>query len=144
MYKGQDSWGRKPLFLFAFAILPIRGLLYTLSDNSYFLVAVQGLDGIANGIFGILFLLILADVTKGTGRFNAAQGAIATLIGVGASLSNLIAGSIAQAGGYSAAFLFLAGTAVLGAVLFATLMPETAPHAVAAKVARSAARNGSA
>jgi MFS family permease len=139
-----DSWGRKPLFLFAFAILPIRGVLYTLSDDKYFLVAVQGLDGVANGIFGILFLLILADVTKGTGRFNAAQGAIATLIGVGASLSNLIAGSIAQAGGYSAAFLFLAGTAVLGAGLFATLMPETAPHAVAAKAARSAARNGSA
>ncbi|MEJ8570971.1 MFS transporter [Microbaculum marinum] len=126
-----DSWGRKPLFLFAFAILPIRGLLYTLSDNAYFLVAVQGLDGVANGIFGILFLLILADVTRGTGRFNAAQGAIATLIGVGASLSNLVAGWIAQVGGYSAAFIFLAGVAVLGATLFALLMPETAPHKAA-------------
>lgn len=123
-----DTWGRKPLFLFAFAILPIRGVLYTLSDDKYFLVAVQGLDGVANGIFGILFLLILADITKGTGRFNAAQGAIATLIGVGASLSNLIAGWIAQVGGYSAAFLFLAGTAILGASLFAIFMPETAPH----------------
>jgi MFS family permease len=135
-----DSWGRKPLFLFAFAILPIRGVLYTLSDNDYFLVAVQGLDGVANGIFGILFLLILADVTAGTGRFNAAQGAIAALIGVGASLSNLIAGWIAQVGGYSAAFLFLAGTAIVGAGLFALLMPETAPHIVAARAANGAAQ----
>jgi hypothetical protein len=29
-----DSWGRKPLFLAGFAILPIRAVLYTLSDNS--------------------------------------------------------------------------------------------------------------
>ena len=71
-----DSWGRKPLFLFAFAILPLRGLLYTVTDNSYLLVGIQGLDGLANGIFGVLFLLILADVTKGTGRFNIAQGAL--------------------------------------------------------------------
>ena len=33
-----DSWGRKPLFLAGFAILPIRGALYTLSDNPYWLV----------------------------------------------------------------------------------------------------------
>jgi len=134
-----DTWGRKPLFLFAFAILPVRGVLYTLSDQQFFLVAVQALDGVANGIFGILFLLILADITKGTGRFNAAQGAIATLIGVGASLSNLIAGWVAQVGGYSAAFLFLAGVAVLGAAVFWALMPETAPHAVAAKERRRTA-----
>jgi MFS family permease len=126
-----DTWGRKPLFLFAFAILPIRGLLYTLSDEKFFLVGVQALDGVANGIFGIMFLLILADITRGTGRFNAAQGAIATLIGVGASLSNFIAGWIAQVGGYSSAFLFLAGTAIVGTAVFAVFMPETAPHKLA-------------
>jgi hypothetical protein len=36
-----DSWGRKPLFLFGFAILPIRAVLYTLSDNSFWLIGVQ-------------------------------------------------------------------------------------------------------
>ena len=99
-----------------------------MSDNSFFLVAIQGLDGAANGIFGVVFLLILADVTQGTGRFNIAQGALTALIGLGAALSNLLAGGIAQFAGYSAGFLFLAGTAVVGAVLFAYLMPETAPH----------------
>ncbi len=125
-----DSWGRKPLFLFAFAILPLRGLLYTVTDNSYLLVGIQGLDGLANGIFGVLFLLILADVTKGTGRFNIAQGALSTLIGVGATLSNLIAGWVVELAGYASGFIFLAGVAVLGAAVFALLMPETAPRAV--------------
>src|SRR5271157_3120665 len=36
-----DAWGRKPLFLLGLLILPIRGVLYTLSDNAYWLVAVQ-------------------------------------------------------------------------------------------------------
>jgi MFS family permease len=134
-----DSWGRKPLFLFAFAILPIRGVLYTLTDNSYALVGIQGLDGIANGIFGVIFLLVLADVTSGTGRFNVAQGAIATLIGVGASLSNLLAGWVVQVAGYNSGFYFLSGVALLGAGLFAVLMPETAPHVVAARQGRTAA-----
>jgi MFS family permease len=128
-----DTWGRKPLFLFAFAILPIRGVLYTLTQDSYFLVGIQALDGVANGIFGVIFLLILADVTQGTGRFNAAQGALAALIGVGASLSNFVAGWIVQLAGYTSGFVFLAGIAVLGAAVFALLMPETAPHVVAAR-----------
>ena len=138
-----DSWGRKPLFLFAFSILPIRGLLYTLTDSSPALVAIQGLDGVANGIFGVVFLLILADVTHGTGRFNIAQGALSTLIGVGASLSNLLAGWVVEAAGYNAGFFFLAGVAVLGAIVFAILMPETASHAVDAKAARAAGTSGS-
>jgi MFS family permease len=44
-----DSWGRRPLFIAGFAILPIRAVLYTLSDNSFWLVDVQVL-----GIFGAL------------------------------------------------------------------------------------------
>ncbi len=136
-----DRWGRKPLFLFAFSILPIRGLLYTLTDSSPALVAIQGLDGVANGIFGVVFLLILADVTHGTGRFNIAQGALSTLIGVGASLSNLLAGWVVEAAGYDAGFFFLAGVAVLGAIVFAILMPETASHALDAKAARAAGRS---
>jgi MFS family permease len=36
-----DSWGRKKLFLAGFMILPIRGALYTLSDDPFWLVGVQ-------------------------------------------------------------------------------------------------------
>ncbi len=77
-----DSWGRKPLFLTGFAILPIRGFLYTLSDNPYWLVGVQLLDGIGAGIFGALFPLVVADLTRGTGRFNISQGAVGTMQGI--------------------------------------------------------------
>ena len=123
-----DKWGRKPLFLIAFAVLPFRGFLYTLWDNSAYLVAVQALDGVANGIFAMLFLLILADITAGTGRFNLSQGALATLLGIGAASSNLVAEEVVQFAGYDAGFLFLAGVGLVGMCIFAFFMPETAPH----------------
>ncbi|MEM8853704.1 MAG: MFS transporter [Pseudomonadota bacterium] len=125
-----DTWGRKPLFILAFAILPIRAVLYTLTDEAVFLVLIQALDGVANGIFAIIFLLIVSDVTKGTGRFNIVQGALATLVGVGASLSNLLAEQIVQLYDYDIAFFFLGGVAILGFVVFTLLMPETAAHAI--------------
>ena len=81
-----DSWGRKPIFLVGFAFLTARGFLYTLSDNPYWLVGVQVLDGVGAGIFGALFPLVVQDLTHGTGRFNVSLGALTTMWGVGAAL----------------------------------------------------------
>jgi MFS family permease len=121
-----NTWGRKPLFLIGFFILPIRGVLYTLSDNAYWLVAVQLLDGVGAGIYGAIFPVIVADLMRGTGRFNIAQGLISTAHGIGAALSTALAGFVIVRAGYSAAFLVLAGIAAAGLLLFWRLMPETA------------------
>ena len=124
-----DSWGRKPLFLAGFAILPIRAALYTLSDNSFWLIGVQLLDGVGAGVFGALTPLVIADIMRGTGRYNLAQGAIATVQGIGASLSGLASGVIVDHFGYSPAFLVLAGAAAAALTVFALGMPETADPA---------------
>jgi MFS family permease len=121
-----DTWGRKSLFLAGFAILPIRAVLYTFSDNSFWLIGVQLLDGVGAGIFGALTPLVTADIMRGTGRYNLALGAIATMQGIGASLSGLAAGVIVDHFGYSAAFLTLGVAAGLALVVFAIWMPETA------------------
>jgi MFS family permease len=121
-----DSWGRKPLFLAGFAILPIRAMLYTLSDNSAWLIGVQLLDGVGAGIFGALGPLVIADIMRGTGRYNLAQGAIATMVGIGASLSGLAAGELVDHFGYSATFLTLGAAASVALIVFALGMPETA------------------
>jgi MFS family permease len=123
-----DRWGRKPLFLAAFLILPLRGCLYTLSDNQFWLLAVQTLDGVGAGLFGALFPIIVADLMRGTGRYNVAQGAILTAQGIGAALSTTLAGVVVVHAGYSAAFLTLAGVAVAGALIFFFGMPETYVH----------------
>ena len=121
-----DSWGRKPLFLVGFGILPIRAVLYTLSDNSFWLIGVQLLDGVGAGIFGALTPLVVADIMRGTGRYNLALGAIGTMVGIGASLSGLGAGVIVDHFGYSATFLTLGAAALVAVIVFALGMPETA------------------
>lgn len=134
-----DSWGRKPIFLAGFAVLAARGFLYTCSDNSYWLVSVQLLDGVGAGVFGALFPLVVQDVTHGTGRFNVSLGAVTAATGTGAAVSNLVAGSIVVAAGYNAAFTFLGGLAGAGFVLYLFAMPETAGTKVgAASVATNA------
>ncbi len=120
-----DIWGRKPILLTGFAVLAVRGVLYTASDNAVWLVAVQALDGIGAGIFGAVFPVVIADLTRGTGRFNVAQGAVATAQGLGGALSAGMAGAIIVAFGYQIAFWTLAVIAGAGLVLYATLMPET-------------------
>jgi MFS family permease len=124
-----DTWGRKPFFMAAFTVLPLRGLLYTLSDNSAWLVAVQLLDGVGNGLFATLTGIVVADLMRGTGRYNVAIGAVATVQGVGVALSNVIASTIVVWAGYNAAFVALASIALVGLLIFAVLMPETTPRA---------------
>ena len=95
-----DSWGRRPIFLIAFAVLPIRAALYILSDNAFWLIGVQLLDGVGAGIYGALTPLVIADIMRGSGRYNLAQGAVATTMGIGASLSALFAGEMVDHFGY--------------------------------------------
>ena len=119
------SWGRRPVFLAGFAILPIRGILYTMTSSPYALVGIQLLDGIGAGIFGVVGTLVIADLTRGTGRFNLMQGALATATGIGASASNLMTGFVVRAGGYDTGFLVLAAIAAVALVFYGLAMPET-------------------
>ena len=121
-----DSWGRKRFFLAALAILPLRGALYTFSDNPAWLVGVQLLDGIGAGIFGAIFPVIVADLMRNTGRFNVAQGAVITAQGIGAALSTALAGIVVVKAGYSAAFLTLGGIAAIGFIVFLLAFPVPA------------------
>ena len=89
------------------------------------LVAVQLLDGVANAIFGVVSILVIADRTRGTGRFNLAAGILATAVGIGAALSNTVGGELIEAVGFSASFLGLAAIAAVAFALVAIAIPET-------------------
>src|SRR5438445_802883 len=123
-----DLWGHKRFFLAALLILPVRGALYTLSDNAAWLVGVQLLDGIGAGIFGAIFPVIVAELMRNTGRFNVAQGAIITAQGIGAALSTTLAGLVVVKTGYSAAFLTLGAVAGIGFAVCWFALPETCAH----------------
>jgi len=90
------------------------------------LIGVQLLDGVGAGIFGVLTPLVVADLMRGTGRYNLTLGVVATSHGVGASLSGFAAGLIVDHFGYSEAFLTSAGVSGIALTVLLLLMPETA------------------
>ncbi len=125
-----EDWGRKPLLLIGFATVPLRGLLLAAVSSPYLLVATQLLDGIAAAAVGVMTPLIVADIARGTGRFNLAQGLVGVAVGLGATLSTAVAGQIVDRFGSAAGFTALAGAAAAALGLLALAMPETRPGAV--------------
>jgi MFS family permease len=124
---GQSAqrWGRRPLLLVGFAMVPLRAILFAVVTDPYWLVAVQLLDGITASVFGVMVPLVVADVTRGTGRFNLSLGIVGTAMGIGASLSTTLAGYVSDHLGTPVAFLGLAAIAAAGLALVWALMPET-------------------
>ena len=118
-----NEWGHKFLLLIGFAALPIRGVLYTISDNVVWLVSVQILDGVAAGSLDVLIPLLLADIMRGTGRYNVSRGLLGTVQGIAGSLSNVVAGLFVLSLGYNQSFLIFSTVAAL-AWLLLTRLPE--------------------
>ena len=126
-----DRWGRKPVFAVGFVVLPLRIFLYSLTTNPGVLVALQALDGIGAGVYGVAVVAMCADLTRGKGRFNALSGLIATALSVGGVIGPLGSGFLVQHLGFNMAFYIFAGLAAVAALLFVFLMPETRPDAPA-------------
>jgi hypothetical protein len=120
-----QAWGRRPILLIGFAALAIRGLLFATVHDPYLLVAVQLFDGITAAVFSVMVPLIVADVAFGSGHFNLAQGIVGTAVGIGASLSTVLAGYVSDKFGSNVAFTGLAAVAALGLAMIWLVMPET-------------------
>jgi predicted MFS family arabinose efflux permease len=122
-----DSWGRRPLLFFCFAALAARGVLFAFVTNPYLVVAVQLLDGVCAATLGVVLPLVVADITRGTGRFNLGLGIVGSAVGIGAALSTTLAGYAMDHFGSSVAFFSLAFIGACGLALVGLLLPETRP-----------------
>jgi len=120
-----DSWGRRPLLFVCFAALALRGVLFALVTSPGLIVAVQVLDGVCAAILGVTLPLVVADITRGTGRFNLGLGIVGSAVGIGAALSTTLAGYTIDHFGRSVTFFSLAAVAVCGLALLWLLLPET-------------------
>jgi MFS family permease len=119
------SWGRRPLLLIGLAALPIRVACFALTLDPILLVVAQLLDGVSGAAIGVLTPVVIADVTKGTGRFNLAQGVVGTFSGIGAALSTTLSGYVTQSFGNAAGFWAITGVAIAAVAVCWTFMPET-------------------
>jgi MFS family permease len=120
-----DLHGRKRILLFGFLFLPLRTLLCAFTQDPSFLIGFQLLDGVSAGIFNIVGILVVADLARGTGHYNVALGTMGMAIGLGASVSTLMAGAVTNYLGFPAGFLSLSGCSIAAVVILWLFMPET-------------------
>ena len=123
--RSAERWGRRPLLLFGFAALPLRALLFAGISSPYLLVPVQAFDGISAAVFGVMLPLIAADVAGGKGHYNLCIGLFGLTAGIGATLSTLVAGFIADRFGNTVSFIALAAAGALAVLLVWVALPET-------------------
>jgi MFS family permease len=123
----SEKWGRKPLLLLGFGLEIARGLLFAFSADVAVLVTAQLLGGISAAAVTVLTVLVVTDLTTGTGRFNLVRGFIGTLIAVAASISTTATGFMFQVVGHWEGFAILAGIALIALALLWAAMPETKP-----------------
>jgi MFS family permease len=100
------------VLLVSWCALPVRGVLAALVMNGAGVWPVQILDGIGAGLQSVAVPALVVRLMEGTGRVNVSQGAVATAQGVGAALSPLLGGTLAQQFGYAGAFLALGAVSV--------------------------------
>jgi MFS family permease len=108
-------------------LVALRAVLFSVFTQYPALVAIQTLDGITGSIMNVLTVVMITDLTAGTGRLNLAQGALGALMTIAASLSTSITGVLVQEWGGGAGFLFIAVAAALGAASAWVLLAETKP-----------------
>ncbi len=138
--KSTARCGPRRILLVGFAVLPVRGVLYTLTSSVPLLVAIQVLDGVANSIFLVASAVFIANRTRGSGHFNLALGAFGAVTGTGAALSNGLAGFLALRAGFTASFLVLAAIAAAAFLCLLLFVPDRARYACATETEKMGGR----
>jgi MFS family permease len=108
----SDKRGRRPLVLIGFALEPVRGFLLAATAAYPAPVLAQVLSGVTGAVIGVLTVIVVADLTAGTGRFNLAIGVLGALSGIAASISTTVTGYLFQSLGPHLGYSPLAAVAV--------------------------------
>jgi MFS family permease len=124
-------FGLASVFVIALCALPLRGAIAGSVPSFGSIYPVQFLDGVGAGLIGIATPIAAERILAGTGRFNVGLGAVMTVQGIGASLSNVVAGWLTDRGGYGLAYWVHGGVALLALALFMLGREAIAPRASA-------------
>jgi MFS family permease len=114
--RAAERTGYWTVLLISFVALPIRGLIAAHMISKWGVVPVQILDGVGAGLQSVAVPGLVARILNGTGRVNLGQGAVMTVQGIGAALSPVLGGWLAQGYGYPVAFTLL-GALALGSIM---------------------------
>jgi len=119
--------GRRPMLLLGWAALPARAVLLAVLPGPWLLIGGQAVSGVSAAVFGIMLPLLAADITRGTSHFNLCMGILGLAVYLGAGISTVFAGAVADDAGMQLAFAALAAVGAVATIVVWRMMPETRP-----------------
>lgn len=122
-----DRFGRKPLLLLGWSAMTVRLALIAVATSPEQILFIQLLDGLAQGMFGVLAAAWVTDRFADPRRAGEAQVLVGSCLVLGSALGPLAAGLLVEAVGFRALFGLLAATAGLATLLVWVFVPETLP-----------------
>ena len=123
------SLGRRPLLTVSFIFLVLRGIGFTLIKTPALMVAMQILDGISAGIFGLLVTTVVADFCRHNDRFSSTLAAIYMLLTLANGISEFSSGMMASSLGFTVTFGILTAIAFAGLIIIVGFLPEASKAA---------------
>ncbi len=111
-------FGHVSLLAGALGIVAIRACLAASSGELWCIAVIEILEGLSMGLAGVCIPALVADIMSDSGHAGAGLGGVMTAYGVGATLSPILAGPLAQVAGYRVAFLLLGCVALAGLIFW--------------------------
>ncbi len=124
-----DRVGRKPLLLLAWSAMTLRLGLVAVVQTPEQVLFIQVLDGLAQGLFGVLAAAWVTDRFADPRRAGEAQVLVGSCLVLGSALGPLLAGLVVESVGYRGLFGLLSATAGTATLIVLVLVPETLPVA---------------
>lgn len=120
-----DRIGRKPLLILAWAMMALRMVCDAVAVTPWQVVAVEVLDGVANGLFAVLAAAWVTDRFADPRRVGQAQVLVGSCLVFGSAVGPLLSALVVGSLGYRGLFWLLAGVGAAATLLIVTLVPET-------------------
>jgi MFS family permease len=124
-----DRLGTRPLLILCWAVMALRLGLIALARSAWEVVAIQFLDGFANGLFAVLAAAWVTERFNDSRRVGEAQVIVGTSLVLGSGIGPACAGWLIESLGYRGTFGVLAGVGVLATLIVALFVPETVTRA---------------
>lgn len=119
-----DRYGRRPLLMVTFLLLPVRLTLYALVATPGGVLLVQLLHGLNFGIMGAVAVAFINDLATDRTR-GQLQGRLAAAGGLATAVAPIGLGIVAEGRGLPTMFVVAAGVAALGALVFVFFVKES-------------------
>jgi MFS family permease len=120
-----DRLGCRPLLLVGWTVMTVRLVLVALAEDPWQVLAIQVLDGTAQGFFAVAAATWVTERLADPRRVGEAQTLVGTALVFGSAIGPLLSSLVVDELGYRGLFGLLAGIGAVATAIVAILVPET-------------------